>query len=228
MGVSLSAEKALWGSGARVVAGMDEVGRGALAGPVSVGVVALSPCETWPDGLADSKLLSPSRRGAIAAELEDFVLTWAVGSASSREIDERGIVGALRLAGHRALEAVALIVDIDALLLDGRHDWLTPPPSTLFDGGESPVHIPPVTMVVKGDAACVSIAAASVLAKVARDAVMVEAHDRHPRYGWRDNKGYGTPDHLAALSNFGPTPWHRQTWRLPGLGEAPGAKAPRG
>jgi ribonuclease HII len=131
-------------------------------------------------------------------------------------VDERGIIGALRLAGHRALEAVALAVEIDALLLDGRHDWLTPPPSTLFGSAALPgPRIPPVTTVVKGDASCVSIAAASVLAKVSRDAVMVEAHDRHPRYGWRDNKGYGTPDHLAALASLGPTPWHRTSWRLP-------------
>ncbi|MBN2176123.1 MAG: ribonuclease HII [Demequinaceae bacterium] len=208
---------------------MDEVGRGALAGPVSVGVVALAPCDAWPDGLADSKRLSQARRERIASELEDYALTWAVGSASSAEVDDRGIVGALRLAGWRALEAVTLAVSIDALLLDGRHDWLTPPPTALL-GPESldpasshhpvPPGVPPVTTVVKGDGNCVSIAAASVLAKVSRDAVMVEAHDRHPRYGWRQNKGYGTPDHLAALRDFGPTPWHRKSWRLPELGSS--------
>jgi ribonuclease HII len=213
--VSLSTETALWEAGAGVVAGVDEVGRVALAGPVSVGVVALAPCEAWPDGLDDSKRLSAARRDGIVAALDGFALTWAVGSASSREVDERGIVGALRLAGHRALEVVSLAVRVDAVLLDGRHDWLTPPPPTLLDE-DSGLRVPPVTTVVKGDGACASVAAASVLAKVSRDAVMAEAHDRHPKYGWRENKGYGTPDHLEAIRSFGPTPWHRTSWRLPG------------
>jgi ribonuclease HII len=213
--VSLSTEEALWEAGARVVAGVDEVGRGALAGPVSVGVVALAPCDCWPEGLDDSKRLSEARRVDIAGALEDFVLTWAVGSASNKEVDERGIVGALRLAGYRALEAVSLTVTVDAVLLDGRHDWLSPPPPTLDDDGPD-LRIPPVTTVVHGDGTGVSMAAASVLAKVSRDEVMVEAHDRHPRYGWRENKGYGTPDHLQAIRDFGPTSWHRRSWRLPG------------
>jgi ribonuclease HII len=212
--VSLSSEEALWGSGARVIAGVDEVGRGALAGPVSVGVVALASCDCWPEGLDDSKRLTEARRVGMADALEDFALTWAVGSASSAEVDERGIVGALRLAGHRALEAVSLATPVDAILLDGHHDWLTPPPPTLDDNGPD-LCVPPVTTVVKGDSACVSIAAASVLAKVSRDAVMVEAHDLHPKYGWRTNKGYGTPAHLDALQWYGPTSWHRKTWQLP-------------
>jgi ribonuclease HII len=212
---SLESEAALWDAGAGVVAGVDEVGRGALAGPVSVGVVALAPCEAWPDGLDDSKRMTEARRVDVAGKLMDFALAWAVGSASSREVDERGIVGALTLAGHRALEVVSLAVSLDAILLDGRHDWLTPPQPTLLDDGPFP-RVPPVTTVVKGDGACVSVAAASVLAKVSRDAVMAEAHDFHPAYGWRSNKGYGTRDHLTAIETFGPTPWHRRSWRLPG------------
>ncbi len=218
--ISLATEAALWESGARVVAGVDEVGRGALAGPVSVGVVALAPCEAWPDGLDDSKRMTEARRVDVADALEDFALAWAVGSASSSEVDERGIVGALRLAGHRALEVVSLAVCVDAVLLDGRHDWLTPPPRTLLDEGPD-LRVPPVTTVVKGDGTCASMAAASVLAKVSRDEVMVEAHDLHPRYGWRTNKGYGTRGHLDALEAHGPTSWHRRSWRLPGCGGSP-------
>ncbi len=218
MGVSLSVEATLWGAGARVVAGMDEVGRGALAGPVSVGVVAVGPCAAWPAGLADSKDLTPSRRQSIAAALAGFGLARAIGSASSSEVDERGIVGALRLAGWRALDTLADAgVDVDVLLLDGHHDWLTPPPSDLFDSSASAPCVPPVTTIVKGDATCVSIAAASVLAKVERDEVMVEGHGRHPEYGWIRNKGYGTPGHLEALALLGPTPWHRTSWKLPSL-----------
>lgn len=216
MGVSLLIETTLWNAGARVIAGMDEVGRGALAGPVSVGVVAVEPCAAWPEGLADSKDLTPKRRQSIAAALAGFGLARAIGSASNSEVDERGIVGALRLAGWRALGILADAgVEVDALLLDGHHDWLTPPPSDLFDSSVSVPRVPPVRTIVKGDATCVSIAAASVLAKVGRDAVMVEGHHRHPEYGWIRNKGYGTPDHLKALALLGPTPWHRTSWKLP-------------
>jgi len=222
MPVSLAIEAALWAAGARVIVGMDEVGRGALAGPVSVGAVALAPCETWPRGLADSKELSPASRQRIAAALADFGLARAVGSASNEEVDAHGIIGALRLAGWRALESVvAEGVEPDAILLDGRHDWLTPPPATLPvedmpSGPSTNLRVPPVTTVVKGDGACASIAAASVLAKVMRDELMIRAHDEHPDYGWRDNKGYGSSIHLDALKRLGPTPCHRISWNLPG------------
>ncbi len=216
MAVTLIRESARWDAGARLVAGIDEVGRGALAGPVSVGVAVLTRCTTWPAGLADSKELSPTAREAIATAIPDFGVGRAVGHASPAEIDERGIVAALRLAGMRALASLADdgIVP-DAILLDGRHDWLTPPAADLFADDADATALAPVTMVVKGDRLCASIAAASIVAKVERDALMREAHVSHPAYGWEGNKGYGSAGHLAALREIGPSPLHRVSWKLP-------------
>lgn len=215
--LSLEHERALWDAGARVVAGIDEVGRGALAGPVSVGVVAVERCEAWPAGLADSKALSRRAREGLADALAGFGLARAVGHATSAEIDTVGIVAALRLAALRALEDLrARAVAPDAVLLDGSHDWLTAGPAALFDDALSPASPPPpVTMVVKGDARCPSIAAAAVLAKLTRDAMMSAAHADHPHYGWDSNKGYGAAAHLEALREHGPSPLHRVSWRLP-------------
>ncbi|WP_236685333.1 ribonuclease HII [Demequina salsinemoris] len=223
--VSLEHERALWDAGARVVAGIDEVGRGALAGPVSVGLCAVAPREDWPDGLADSKQLTPARRDRMAIELADYGVARAVAHAQASEIDEHGIVGALRLAGLRALASLAADgVVVDAILLDGTHDWLTPPAADLFaaDAGDPLVvlvpdapPVAPVTTVVKGDGKCASIAAGSVLAKVERDALMTAADADHPAYGWARNKGYGAPVHLTALRKQGPSPLHRLSWSLP-------------
>ncbi|WP_061964379.1 ribonuclease HII [Demequina aurantiaca] len=223
MPVSLEHESVLWDAGARVVVGIDEVGRGALAGPVSVGVCALERCDTWPEGLADSKLLSLKRRIAMNETLANFGVARAVGHATPREIDDLGINGALRLAGNRALAAVtASGIVVDAILLDGKHDWLTPPADDLFaasaDAGAEqspPAPLPPVTMVIKGDNLCASIAAGSVIAKVERDGLMAVAHDEHPEYGWCGNKGYGAESHLAAIRTLGATDYHRRSWKLP-------------
>ena len=209
MTVSLERERALWDSGARVVAGIDEVGRGALAGPVSVGVVAVSACETWPNGLADSKELTRLQREALGPTLSQFGISRGVGHASPTEIDAIGILGALRLA---CLRALAFVGAVDAVLLDGKHNWLSVQPSLL---DPEPEPTPPVTMVIKGDSLCASIAAASVLAKVERDALMREAHAEHPEYGWVGNKGYGAAAHLDALRRLGPSPLHRVSWNLP-------------
>jgi len=207
--VSLAHERALWDAGARVVAGIDEVGRGALAGPVSVGVVAVAACDAWPQGLADSKQLTPAQREALCPILADFGVARAVGHASAAEIDAVGIVAALRMA---ALRALAVVGAVDAVILDGKHDWLTVAPS-LVDLDPEPT--PPVTMVIKGDTLCASVAAASVLAKVERDALMRSAHEAHPDYGWESNKGYGAAGHLAAIRRLGPTQLHRRSWSLP-------------
>ena len=215
--VSLDVETTLWDAGARVVVGIDEVGRGALAGPVSVGVAAVSRCDAWPAGLADSKRLSAAVRTELVPAITTFTLAHAVGHASAQEIDRVGIVAALRVAGLRALAAMARSgVVADAVLLDGSHDWLSAPALDLFaaDAADS-VEVPPVTMVVKGDDRCASIAAASILAKVERDAMMEAAHDDHPAYGWAANKGYGAQSHLAALRELGPSPLHRVSWKLP-------------
>lgn len=216
MTLSLDHESALWDAGARVVIGIDEVGRGALAGPVSVGLVAVARCDTWPDGLADSKQLTARAREALISPLSAFGVGRTVGHASAAEIDEVGIIGALRLAGVRGLAVLATEgVVADAVLLDGTHDWLTAPPADLFSVATDDVETPPVTMVVKGDGLCASIAAASVIAKVERDAIMRAAHVEHPHFGWEGNKGYGAAAHLDAIREHGPSDWHRVSWKLP-------------
>lgn len=216
MTLSLGYESALWDAGARVVIGIDEVGRGALAGPVSVGLVAVARCDTWPDGLADSKQLTARAREALISPLSTFGVGRTVGHASAAEIDEVGIIAALRLAGVRGLAVLATEgVVADAVLLDGTHDWLTAPPADLFSSATDDVETPPVTMVVKGDGLCASIAAASVIAKVERDAIMRAAHVEHPHFGWEGNKGYGAAAHLDAIREHGPSDWHRVSWKLP-------------
>mgnify|MGYP005813097939 CR=1 FL=1 len=215
----LRTERQLLRDGARLVAGMDEVGRGSLAGPVSVGVVVVDArTRSAPRGVADSKLLTPAAREALVPALSRWGLARAVGHASADEIDAVGIVAALRLAGRRALAGVALVVGpVDTVLLDGNHDWLTGSP-TLFDDEPGEVG-PRVHLRVKADRSCASVAAASVLAKCERDALMVALADEHPAYHWAENKGYASPEHLAALRELGPCPLHRRSWHLPVSGE---------
>ena len=213
---SLRVERALQREGHRVLAGMDEVGRGALAGPVTVGVVLIDEtCRSAPVGVRDSKLLTPAARQAMVPKIQRWCLGYAVGHASADEIDRIGIMAALRLAGIRALEAVGVAPDL--VILDGNHDWLTAPEEVGLFGfaGAGPV-TPPVTTMIKADLKCSSVAAASVLAKVERDAIMVEAAREHPTYGWAENKGYAAPEHVAALEAEGPCVLHRRSWRLPG------------
>lgn len=217
---SLRVERALQRQGHRVLAGMDEVGRGALAGPVTVGVVLIDEtCRSAPQGVKDSKLLPPATRHRLVPRIERWALAHAVGHAEAHEIDEIGIIAALRLAGTRALAAVALTgVTPDLIILDGNHDWLTAPEDVgLFAlAGDGPA-TPPVTTMIKADLKCSSVAAASVLAKVTRDDLMVRLGGEHPAYEWVDNKGYAAPEHLAALRTHGPTVLHRRSWRLPGV-----------
>lgn len=225
---SLRLERALLRDGARVVVGMDEVGRGALAGPVSVGAVAVDlSTQSGPRGVADSKLLSAAARTALLPALGRWGVARAVGHASPAEIDELGIIGALRLAGARALAAVrAGAGHVDVVVLDGTHDWLSAP-ADLFalgglDGAAGEVtavlgdDAPHVMTRARADRTCASVAAASVLAKCERDEHMVALHAAHPDYGWAANKGYGAPEHLGALERLGPSPHHRVSWRLPG------------
>ncbi len=216
---SLRVERALQRDGHRVLAGMDEVGRGALAGPVSVGVVLIDEtCRSAPAGVRDSKLLTPAARRSMVPRIERWALAFAVGHASPGEIDEVGIIAALRLAGLRALSAVPLRPDL--VILDGNHDWLTAPQEVgLFAfAGDAPA-TPPVTTMIKADMKCSSVAAASVLAKVERDTMMIALADDHDGYAWHDNKGYAAPEHLEALTRLGPCEQHRRSWRLPGIGE---------
>ncbi|MDR1800182.1 MAG: ribonuclease HII [Bifidobacteriaceae bacterium] len=191
---------------------MDEVGRGALAGPVTVGVVCVDASTPQPPpGLNDSKRLTPAARERLVPLLEAWGAAWALGWSGADEVDRHGLVAALRLAGRRALEQLPQAPGV--IVLDGHHDWLSAPAANLFDQPEADpwrVHLK-----VKADAACASVAAASVLAKVSRDAVMSQLHLEHPGYGWDHNKGYGAPDHLAALQALGPCERHRRSWALP-------------
>ena len=223
---SLRVERALQRDGYRVLAGMDEVGRGALAGPVTVGVVLIDEaCRTAPQGVKDSKLLPPAARERMVPRIQRWCLAHAVGHASPDEIDAIGIIAALRLAGTRALAAVAAAGLVpDLVILDGNHDWLTDPTHVgLLAFAEEPAGArpttPPVTTMIKADLKCSSVAAASVLAKVTRDRLMVELGGEVTAYGWVENKGYAAPDHLAALRTHGPSEHHRRSWNLPLMGE---------
>jgi len=218
---SLRVERALQRDGHRVLAGMDEVGRGALAGPVSVGVVVIDEtCRSAPPGVKDSKLLTPLARGRMVRPIQRWARAYAVGHASPAEIDEIGIMGGLRLAGMRALATVAAVGIVpDLVILDGNHDWLTPPDEIglLAFAHEGAPTVPPVTTMIKADLKCSSVAAASVLAKVERDAMMVALDGEHSVYGWAENKGYAAPEHMLALEAHGPCVLHRRSWRLPGM-----------
>jgi len=217
---TLRVERALQRAGHRLLAGMDEVGRGALAGPVSVGVVVIDDvCRSAPVGVKDSKLLSHQMRELMVPKIQGWATAYAVGHASPGEIDRYGIMVALRLAGTRALAALPVIPDL--VILDGNYDWLTDPERVgllgmLEDGAEIAPCVPVMTMV-KADMSCSSVAAASVLAKVERDAMMVALAAEVPGYAWELNKGYSAPEHCAALESRGPSVHHRVSWRLPGV-----------
>lgn len=235
----LEYEQRLFASGARTVAGIDEVGRGSMAGPVSVGVAILTPDATLEvGGLIDSKALSPARRESMVPEIRQWCAV-AVGHVEPADIDRLGMILSLRLAAQRALAELARSgYRADAALLDGKHDWFTPPQEDLFsalapdpaqahynallaqawEGAGEPAQMP-VTMVIKGDYKCASIAAASVVAKVERDELMVQLDTRYPGYGWAKNKGYGSAAHREAISVQGPSPQHRLSWSLPATAE---------
>lgn len=203
-----------WG----IVAGMDEVGRGALAGPVAVGVALIGVhAGPVPEGLTDSKALTPRRRDALVEPIQSWVQDCAVGYASPQEIDRWGIIVALRLAGRRALAEVASRGLVPGgVLLDGSHDWLSEPDDLfgVIDGPEDPFGVAlPVHMQIKADLSCAVVAAASVLAKVARDRLMAETED--PGYGWASNKGYGSAAHARAIAELGVSDFHRRSWKMP-------------
>jgi ribonuclease HII len=203
---NLKVERELFDTGSPVVLGCDEVGRGALAGPVAVGLVLIdASVRRMPAGLRDSKLMTEPRREAMAPRATSWVRGWAVGEASAAEIDELGIMACLGLAGARAFAALtaAQEVALDApLLLDGNYDWLSP----------SIQHRARVSTRIKADRDCASVAAASVIAKVHRDGGMRRAHDETPLYGWDENKGYSSRAHFAAIDEHGPSGIHRMTW----------------
>ena len=230
---TLETERALAAQGFRLVGGCDEVGRGALAGPVTVGLVVVDPlrAEALP-GVRDSKLLAPTERQALVPLIREWAAAWGVGHASAAEIDALGLVPALRLAGTRAWTAVAAerpdAVLPDVVILDGNLDWLGRREQPLLfeglagfeapDGGASArrddgVDVA-VRLKVKADLQCLSVAAASVLAKVERDALMTDYDAELPGYGWAVNKGYGTQAHRTAIAGLGASAQHRRSWRL--------------
>ena len=209
---NLTFEEHLWHGGLRYIAGLDEAGRGALAGPVAVGAVILpsdQPLLSTPgrsqegalSGVRDSKQMTPRERESAAVRIKELALTWSVDFASSEEIDSEGIVRATRLAALRALQGLSLLPEY--LLTDFRL--------------ELPQLDIPQTSLVKGDALCLSIAAASVLAKTARDALMRVMDLQVPGYSLGKHKGYGTLLHRLALEHLGYSPIHRKTFVLKGL-----------
>ena len=202
---------------ATYIGAVDEVGRGSLAGPVTVGMVVIDIHQVteYPE-LRDSKLLDANVRTELVDSIRQWAVGYGVGHASATEIDELGMTAALRLAGTRA--AAQCAVAPQAALVDGSYDWLSATEPDLFDLLEpatepSGLHIP-VRTLIKGDMTCQAIAAASILAKVERDGIMTGAALRHPAYGWEVNKGYATASHRQAIAEHGPSPLHRLSWRL--------------
>ena len=198
---NLHFEQALWEGGLKLIAGLDEAGRGALAGPVAVGAVILPPDPQLPQTLAgvrDSKQMTPRQRDLCVPRIQAAALAWSVAYASAEEIDRWGIVSATRLAAARALETLPKTPDY--LLTDFRLEF---PECEL-----------PQTSLKRGDVCCLSIAAASVLAKTTRDALMRELDGQHPGYGLGQNKGYGTQVHRSAMARLGYSPIHRKSFTL--------------
>ena len=180
-----------------IEAGCDEAGRGCLAGSVFAAAVIL-PEDYVNDGLNDSKQLSAKRRYELRREIERDALAWAVGVVTPEEIDEINILNASILAMHRALDQ--LKVRPEAIIVDGNRF--------------KPYRFIPYSNVVKGDGKYLSIAAASILAKTYRDDYMDRLAGEFPQYGWTENKGYPTRAHREAIKKYGPTPYHRKSFRL--------------
>jgi ribonuclease HII len=193
-GPTLRVEQELWASGHEVVVGVDEVGRGAWAGPLTIGAVVL-PRDRRVYGVRDSKQLTEARREQLFDRVGEWCVAWSVGHATHEECDDLGMSEAQRVAARRALDGLG--VEADRVLVDGRWDFV--------GGGRT-------TMIVKGDATCLSIAAASILAKVTRDRMMRDEADSYPGFDFDRNKGYPCPRHKLALKGYGPTAIHRRTW----------------
>jgi ribonuclease HII len=196
-GPTLRLERKFWEAGDRVVVGIDEVGRGAWAGPVTVAAVVPAPEHL--SGVRDSKELLRPEREKAAAKVRRWAVAVGVGHASYHECDELGMTAALRAAAMRALaELDAQGYVPDRIVLDGNHDYLGMPDK--------------VTTVIKGDASCLAVAAASCVAKVTRDGLMGEASPHYPAYDFASNVGYPAPNHKAALLGYGPSAIHRRSW----------------
>ena len=189
-------ERELWDASHDVVVGIDEVGRGSWAGPLMVGVAVL-PRDRRVNGVRDSKMLTEAGREDLFDRVAAWCDAWAVGAASHVECDELGMADAQRLAVQRALDSLGLTPD--AAVVDGKWNFVGP-------------HVRHVEMRVKADAICLSVAAASILAKVTRDRIMREQSANYPHWHFDTNKGYPCPLHKTALQGYGPSAIHRRTW----------------
>jgi ribonuclease HII len=193
-GPTLAVERELWAAGAQYVVGLDEVGRGAWAGPLSIGAAVL-PSDRRVYKVRDSKALTEREREAMFDRIASWCVAWSVGHVSHAECDQLGMSAAQRLAARRAIDGLGVVPD--QVLVDGPWDF---------------VGTGNVRRIVKGDATCLSISAASILAKVTRDRLMREAAENHPGYEFEHNKGYPCPKHKMALQWLGPTAIHRRRW----------------
>ncbi len=213
---SLLLERSVVSPGSLVV-GLDEVGRGSLAGPLVVGAVVVDPWgEEPPPGLDDSKRLSALRRERLVPLLTSWCHAWSLGWVGADEIDQWGMRWALAVAAQRALESLSR--EPDFALVDGSFNFLRGPAAQPFCETSPPqltFENLPARCVVKGDRVSAAIAAAAVLAKVERDEYMTALSPTFPDYGWAANKGYGSSDHMEALAATGPSPHHRLSWALP-------------
>ena len=189
-------EKEMWARGHEVVVGIDEVGRGAWAGPLMVGAAVL-PRDKRVNGVRDSKMLTETNREFLFDRIAAWCETWAVGAASQEECDDLGMAAAQKLAARRAIEQ--LTVRPDVAVVDGKWNFVAP-------------HVPNVEMRVKADLHCLSVAAASILAMVTRDRIMREESANYPHWSFDTNKGYPCPVHKTALQGYGPSAIHRRSW----------------
>ena len=220
----LRAERALWDSGARVVAGVDEVGRGSWAGPLTVAAVVADP-DRRIYKVRDSKMLTAAERETLHGRIRAWARAVSVGHATVDECTDLGMADAQRLAARRAVDGLG--IEVDHVLVDGKWDFLAPKADSAAgaadddgardgdrarDGSDDGGGRPGVTTIVRGDASSLSIAAASVVAKVTRDRLMVAAAERYPAYWFASNKGYPCPRHIAALAAWGPCAIHRRRW----------------
>ncbi|HEY4376209.1 MAG TPA: ribonuclease HII [Acidimicrobiales bacterium] len=190
----LQVERELWAAGHEVVVGMDEVGRGSWAGPLTIGAAVLPP-DKRVNKVRDSKQLTEHERESLFDRISEWCVAWSIGHASYQECDELGMSEAQRLAARRCLAGLGVVPD--QVLLDGKWDFV--------GGGNT-------RMIVKGDAKCLSISAASILAKVTRDRIMREEDQHYPAYDFAWNKGYPCPRHKQALRGLGPSAIHRRSW----------------
>jgi len=190
----LAVERELWASGHPIVVGVDEVGRGSWAGPLSVGA-AVVPHDRRVYKIRDSKMLTEREREALFDRIAAWCVAWSVGHATQIECDELGMSAAQKLAARRAITALGVVPD--QVLIDGSWDF---------------VGTGNTRSIVKGDATCLSIAAASILAKVTRDRIMRAEAPNYPGYDFELNKGYPCPRHMAAIQGMGPTSIHRRSW----------------